>query len=419
MMETNSDMRVYVMHPGKQHSFQLATAMKKVGMLGKYITSVYNKSGSITRLLIKFAKGDLRKKLRGRHCEAIDEDDVYQINEFRVILTLFLNRFPRLQKLAEYWNLHTESLFYKKAMKLVKEENPDAIVIYNGYSDKHLEILDGTNIVKIMDMSIAKREYIQQILQKEIDETGIEEIKKVHFSYWDKRMLSNDIQGCKMVDFFLVPSKFVKDSLLKNGIKENQIKVVPYGVNISQFHPMRRSYEGCLKLIFVGSVTYRKGMHRLLHVVSEIPNVELYLAGTYDKNSSLYLSYKDNTQIHFEGFVTRDRLNELYNKCDVFVLPSLCEGMAMVGLEAMATGLPIICTYYTGVNDVVEDGVNGFVYDANNESALRQHILWFMNNKERLPQMSIDARQTAVKYSWENYHTNVANAIKECINNSK
>lgn len=418
-MRTDSNMRVYVMHPGKQHSFQLATAMKKVGMLGKYITSVYNKSGSITRLLIRFVKGDLRKKLCGRHCEDIYDNEVFQINELRVIITLFLNRFPRLQKFAEYWNLHTESLFYKKAMKLVKREYPNAIVIYNGYSNKHLEILDNTSIIKIMDMSIAKREYIQQILQKEIDETGLEDIKKAHFSYWDKKMLANDILGCKMVDFFLVPSKFVKDSLLKNGIEENQIKVVPYGVNISQFHPMTRSYEGRLKLIFVGSVTYRKGMHRLLHVVSEIPNVELYLAGTYDKNSPLYLSYKDNTQIHFEGFVTRDRLNELYNKCDVFVLPSLCEGMAMVGLEAMATGLPIICTYYTGVNDVVEDGVNGFVYDANNESALRQHILWFMNNKERLPRMSINARQTAVKYSWENYHTNVANAIKECINSRK
>jgi hypothetical protein len=50
-------------------------------------------------------------------------------------------------------------------------------------------------------------------------------------------MLKNDSQGCQDVDFFLVASKFVKDSLLLGGILDNKIKMVPYGVNIQQFNP--------------------------------------------------------------------------------------------------------------------------------------------------------------------------------------
>lgn len=410
-------MRIFVIHPGKQHSFQLATALKKKNVLGKYITSVYNKPRSLTYFLLKIVSGDIYKKIRSRRCEKIQDTDVKQFNEWKVIFTLFLNHFPSIQKIAEYWNEYTESSFYKKTMKFVLREHPDAIIIYNGYSNKHLEYIKGKGIVKIMDMSIAKREYIQKILQQEIDDTGISAIKDMHFSYWNKKMLNNDIKGCNDIDYFLVPSQFVKDSLLENGIKEAQIKMVPYGVDIKQFNPtLNNKAEGKLKLIFVGSITYRKGIHRLLHVIKEMDDVEVYLAGTYDKDSDMYMTYKECDNIHFLGFVTRDKLNALYNKCEVFVLPSFCEGMAMVGLEAMACGLPLICSKYTGVNDVIIDGKNGFVYDANDEITLKKHINWFLQNRDQISDMGNFSRKTAIAYSWENYHERVYNAIIECIN---
>ena len=314
-------MKIFVIHPGKQHSFQLATALKKKNVLGKYITSVYNKPQTWTRLLLIIAKGDLYKKIKGRRCDDIKDVDVKQFCEWKVIFTLFLNHFPTIQKIAEYWNEYTESSFYKKTMKFVLREHPDAIIIYNGYSNKHLEYIDGKGIVKIMDMSIAKREYIQKILQQEIDDTGINAIKDMHFSYWNKKMLCNDIKGCNNIDYFLVPSQFVKDSLLENGIKETQIKLVPYGVDIKQFNPtLNNKAEGNLKLVFVGSITYRKGIHRLLSVVKGMNDVEVYLAGTYDKDSDIYMTYNKCENIHFLGFVTRDKLNALSNKSEVFVL---------------------------------------------------------------------------------------------------
>ena len=191
-------------------------------------------------------------------------------------------------------------------------------------------------------------------------------------------------------------------------------------LNIKQFNPIcQKNNSNKLKLIYVGSVTYRKGIHRLLHVVYNMDGVEIFLAGTYDKHSKIYKNYCKYSHIHFVGFVTRDRLNELYNSCDVFVLPSFCEGMAMVGLEAMATGLPIICTRYTGVNDVVRDGINGFVYDANDEKALRVCIEWFLKNKSHLKEMSLNARNSVLDYSWEHYHERVAKTIRECIISKK
>ena len=74
--------RVYniiVAHPGKQHSFQTAIAMDKKGYLKYYVTSVYNKKGSLTRFLEKHVNGDLKKKLKNRCSDIIPENKVANV----------------------------------------------------------------------------------------------------------------------------------------------------------------------------------------------------------------------------------------------------------------------------------------------------------------------------------------------------
>ena len=134
-------------------------------------------------------------------------------------------------------------------------------------------------------------------------------------TYWDEKMIRNDKEGCNMVDYFLVPSHFVELSLLSNGISREKIKLVPYGVDIKMFsYKERKRKDDILRIIYVGNISYRKGSHRLLQVVSEIDGVELFLAGTYDKNSSLYTNYSGIKNIHFMGFIPRDKLNDLYKR---------------------------------------------------------------------------------------------------------
>lgn len=411
-------MKIIVCHPGKQHSFQLATSAQKADALLSYITSVYLKKGSWTKILYNNVKGDLHKKIGTRRCNAIPDNRVIQFNEFRVILTLFLNRLHLSQKTAEKWNFFTESSFYKKVMKFAKRRKPDAIIYYNGYARKHLDLLSDASIIKIMDVSIAHRLYLKDILEKEIQRTGLSQIQREHLSYWDSKMIAADLEGCSNTDYFLAPSNFVKKSLIANGIKEEQIKLVPYGVNTDIFTPSgpKKLHKGeKIRLLYVGSISYRKGIHRLLKVVSTMDNVELTLAGSYSPNSDIVIEYQDTPNIHFLGFITRDRLNQIYNDNHIFVLPSFCEGMAMVGLEAMSAGLPIICTTNTGVNDAVVEGINGFVYAPEDENALRAHIGWFKDNPDRLESMSKSARETSLGYTWDIYHQNVIKAIKDCI----
>lgn len=410
-------MKIIVAHPGRQHSFYTASALKESGDLYKYITTVYNKPKSITWLLAKLAKGDLKKKIESRRFEGLADSDVIQFNEILVIITLFLNKLPYSNKIASEWNGFVESLFYKKVMRYAKKQAVDAIIVYNGYAKKYFEILKDTSIIKVIDVSIAGREFLRDILQKEINETGISQIKKDHFTYWNKKMIRNDLKGCQDADYFLVPSNFVRKSMLEQGASSDQLFMIPYGVDISKF----KNYEEKritrpLKLIYTGGVAYRKGLHRLFNVLQKFnkSDIELNIAGAYDPTSELYLQNKDRENIHFLGFVTRDKLNEVYNLADAFILPSFAEGMAMVGLEALACGLPVICTFNSGVNDVILDGINGFVYEASNEKKLEEILCWCCNNRKAVAAMSKNAIKTAENYTWEIYKSKLVN-VMHCI----
>lgn len=409
--------KIIVAHPGKQHSFQLAEALKKDNILFKYATTVYAKKWSLTNIFTKlFLRGDNFKKASTRKSNALDEDDIIQFNELYALITLILSRINILNKFYLHWTGWVASNFYKKVMIYAKKNKVDAVIVYDGYSNKHFEIIENTNIISIMDVSIASRKYLKTIFEAEIKEYGINKIKENHYEYWNRKMMDEDIRGIKTCKYFLAPSMFVKKSLLYCGIDENKIELVPYGVDVKKFNIDKKIIDkNKLKLIYVGQVSYRKGMHHLLEVVSLLEDVQLTICGGYEVDSDLYCKYSKYKNIIFEGFVTRDILKSKYQEADVFVLASLGEGLALVGLEALACGLPLICTENSGVNDLINNYENGIVIPASNQKALKDAIKWFEENRGYLPKMKQKAREVSIKYSWEIYHKNVAMSIRDIL----
>lgn len=161
-----------------------------------------------------------------------------------------------------------------------------------------------------------------------------------------------------------------------------------------------------LKLIVVGQLNRRKGIHQLLEVVTQYKpqDVFLDLVGSYDETSDTYLKYKNCSNISFHGFITHDTLFKLYQEAHVFVLPSFAEGLALVGLEALASGLPLLCSDCSGVNDLISPYENGIVTRAGNLADIKNGIDWFRNHINEIPGMGINARKTAEKYTWDAYY---------------
>jgi glycosyltransferase involved in cell wall biosynthesis len=104
----------------------------------------------------------------------------------------------------------------------------------------------------------------------------------------------------------------------------------------------------------------------------------------------------------------------LMRTCDVFCLPSIVEGRALVMQEAMSQGLPIIITPNTGGEDLVVDG-SGFLVPIRSAEAIAEKLEWFLANRSQIAAMREVAKAHAATYSWEQYGRTITDRLKQVI----
>ncbi len=178
----------------------------------------------------------------------------------------------------------------------------------------------------------------------------------------------------RSVDAFVATSDEIREGLETDGVRPERIRRLPNFVDPAIFHPPApgereagktgRGDGGRTLLLFTGRLVPRKGVEHLLaawkEVSAEYPDARLALLGEGPSLQGL-VALAENLGIagtvRFEGRV--DDVAERLRSADIFVLPSLQEGMPNSLLEAMASGLPVIATRIGGVSDLVEDGVDG------------------------------------------------------------
>ena len=103
--------------------------------------------------------------------------------------------------------------------------------------------------------------------------------------------------------------------------------------------------------------------------------------------------------------------------CDVFCLPSIVEGRALVMQEAMSQGLPLIITPNTGGGDLIVEGETGFLVPIRNSEKIAEKIAWFADHRALLADMSRAARNKAGELTWQRYGQTIADAVRnQCVN---
>lgn len=409
--------KIIVAHPEKQHSYRLAQAAFNAGILQKYITTVYYKTGNITYLLHLITKGRMCLN-KIRKMPDMPDEKIKQFCELGGLTLLSLRRFAPPAIVNFVQNLSFDR-FGGKVAAYALNCKVDAVVMYDTNSLKCFRQLKDQKVIRIMDTSIANRAYTKHIYESVVKQPKDWEHfseKSILLSSSEMKRLTNEI---KETDYFLVPSKFVKKSLEFSGVNPEKIYIVPYGVDVNLFRYSKRRKnieEGPLELLFVGQCSYRKGINYLLEAASQRANmVNLTIVGGYSGIQELYKKYSSYKNIRFTGRLSHDKLPEVYEKADVFVLPSLSEGMSLVGLEAMASGLPLLCSQNCGVNDVVIENQNGWILEEISTKCLIKKFDYINSIRKRIPAMGIMARKTSEQYSWESYERNMKKTLFEIL----
>lgn len=222
-------------------------------------------------------------------------------------------------------------------------------------------------------------------------------------------MRSEVLDEYDLADLILVFSEAAKETFLNVGFDERRLFYVAQGVNLEEY-PVG-SPPDRFRMVFVGSLIKRKGVHHLLKVWKQLnlKDAELVIVGGLTAELEPYVKEFNNPTVTFTGFVANVAAE--LGRSTAFVFPSESEGSAKVNYEAAACGLAQITTRESG--DVVIDGFNGRIIPPNNPEALAEAILDFYNNPEQLKVMGENGRKrVAENFTWEHYRKRLAEAYR-------
>lgn len=199
--------------------------------------------------------------------------------------------------------------------------------------------------------------------------------------------------------------------LRRIGVAADQIRVVPNGVDLSEFAGLaedRRPGEAVTAL-FVGRIDPdQKGLVTLIRSIALLPHaipVQIRLVGEDWGGTALLKAMAERLgitdRVVFVGKLERGALIREYARADFLVLPSLFEPFGIVLLEAMAAGLPVIASNVGGIPEVVADADSGLLVEPGNPGALAGAILQFCQDENLRREMGRDGKVRASRYAWE------------------
>lgn len=200
------------------------------------------------------------------------------------------------------------------------------------------------------------------------------------------------------------------------GVYDRKIKVIMNGVDPSKFNPadgscMRTRLDLGAEPLVVTAIRLvkRKGAEHLVtafsKVLQRVPDAKLVIAGGGPEAANLHALMKKlgiENSTFMLGTLSREQVIKLIAAADIFVLPSLMESFGLVLLEAMAAGVPIVCTRAGGVPEIVENEINGLMVPPADADALADAILRVLDDRELAKKLRVNGLRVArEKFSWE------------------
>jgi glycosyltransferase involved in cell wall biosynthesis len=268
-------------------------------------------------------------------------------------------------------------------------------------SFRRSRVLYGRNV---LDYPIARVEYANQLLAEEaaLRPDFADTMRGTSLAPEHRERINAELQ---LADMIVVGSRFAADSFA--GVADPQrVRVMPYGVDTAAFRPrIAPRAQGPLRVLFAGQLTQRKGVAYALDAMRMLDRskVRLVLAGPA-VGSGRGLSAYDGEFEHVVGARPQD-MPHVYGGADVLVLPSLIEGSALVVLEAMASGIPVIVTSNAGA-DAVRDGIDGFVVPLRSPEAIAARLEELRRDPALRERMGAAARARSEAFTWEAFRRN-------------
>lgn len=378
---------ISISHPQTQHSRKLAEAIAEVNLLERFYTSLFYNPDRFNFLpkafKVQIAKG-FNKQI-----------PTNLVNNFWLYEILWrASSFIISKNISNKLNYYNIWAFDSTTSKKIKNDNCKVFIGFENSSYKSFGI--GKELGKICVLDAASVHYKHQIRyhKPNFSENFIKKI-----NYRKEKEIDN-------AEYIVTLSSFAA-STYKEYAPEKNIISIPLGVDSSKFiYKEKNPGNGVFNYLFVGNVTYAKGIDILIEAFHQISaaNMQLTFAGA--KGDAYKLLSKDK-RIKYAGKLSYHDLNKLYQQSDVLILPSRLDGFGMVVTEAMATGTPAIVSTHTGAKDLIKHDYNGWIFPDGNVQELKNAMLNVYENRSKLNDYGKAASETVKEFTWDRYKKNV------------
>jgi len=364
--------------PGTFHYFDLAKAL--------------NKKNQLVRIITGYPKFKLTKF-------KLPNDLIISFGFFQIMIQCF----NKVRINLNNFFLSTIQIFgFKKVDNLALNylNDSDVLLALSGCGLKSGNFFKENNKIYICERSSSHILFINEILKEEYAKYGIK------FNI-DQRIIKRELKEYEQSDFVLVPSKFAQNTFKKYNIFKTKVLTFPSNNKIFKSKNKKKIFfsSNKFKIIYVGSLSLRKGLPYLLDAFNRLnfKGKELHLVGLKTNDYRLFKHKIDFSKTILHGHLSQSKVNNLLNKSDVFVMPSLEEGAAIAVAQAMNTGLPVIVTKNTGWEEVVRKKSTGYVIDIRNSKILYQKLNHLIKNKSILEKFSRNSLKYSKNKTWDNY----------------
>ncbi len=246
----------------------------------------------------------------------------------------------------------------------------DALVSLSGSSLKTGRMVQQGGGKFICDRGSSHQRFQEEILREEYDRW------KVRRPVSDPRDTAREEEIYSTADAITVPSTFARDSFIAAGTPPHKVELIPYGVNLSRFEQVATPPADRFEVVFVGSVSLRKGTPYLLKAFAalKVASKRLRIVGAVSSELKPLLASLPTEQVEFLGALPQPMLKEIFSTSHLFVLPSIEDGFGVVIGQAMACGCPALTSTNTGGPDIITDGVDGFIVPVRDVSAMTERM---------------------------------------------
>lgn len=223
-------------------------------------------------------------------------------------------------------------------------------------------------------------------------------------------------EECAMADLIVVNSAWSKEALSESGIAGDRVQVVPLAYEAPQTAPVSSypdsfSEERPLRVLYLGTLTLRKGLARLVEAAQHIQDMPVKITVVGGGALSVPDSARNAPNIEWVGRVPRSDVNRHYRDSDIFLFPTLSDGFGLTQLEAMSQGLPVIASERCG--DVVEHNENGWRLPAPTPEAIADALRLCLSEPMRLARWSRQARSTVADYHPERVIDRLEDVVRD------